>query len=63
MSDIERILLECRYFLSLNKNYLDIANYLHIDESIVYNDLNYRLLKIDRLLYNRVLEKIKKNNN
>ena len=60
MSEIERILLECRYLLSLNKTYLDIANYLKVSENIVFNDLNYKLPKIDSILYQRVARKLKK---
>ena len=59
MSDIERILLECRYFLTLDKSYLDIANHLNIEEKVVYDDLNYKLLKVDRILYNQVSKKMK----
>ena len=60
MSEIERILLECRYLLSLNKTYLDIANYLKVSENIVFNDLNYKLPKIDSILYHKVEGKLKK---
>ena len=60
MSEIERILLECRYLLSLDKSYLDIANYLKVSENIVFNDLNYKLPKIDSILYQRVARKLKK---
>ena len=60
MSEIERILLECRYLLSLDKSYLDIANYLNIDKDIVFNDLNYKLPKMDSILYHRVEGKLKK---
>ena len=60
MSEIERILLECRYLLSLDKSYLDIANDLKVSENIVFNDLNYKLPKIDSILYQRVARKLKK---
>ena len=54
MKKIERILLECRYILSLDKSYSEIANYLNINEDIVYDDLNNQLPKIDQLLYKRI---------
>lgn len=60
MTDIERILLECRYMLSLNKTYLEIANYLNIGEDVVYRDLNYLLPRVDSILYERILKKLKK---
>lgn len=60
MSEIERILLECRYLLSLDKTYLDIANYLKVSEKMVFNDLNYKLPKIDSILYHKVEGKLKK---
>lgn len=60
MSEKERILLECRYLLSLNKNYFQIANKLKINEKLVCSDLNDKLPKIDRILYNRVEKKLKK---
>jgi len=60
MTEMERILLECRYLLSLDKNYLEIANYLSIKEDVVYNDLNNKLPKIDSILYNRVKKKLDK---
>ena len=62
MSETERILLECRYLLSLNKSYIDIAKYLNIDENVVITDLNNRLPKLDQILYNRVTKKLKKIN-
>ena len=60
MSEIERILLECRYLLSLDKTYLDIANYHKVSEKMVFNDLNYKLPKIDSILYHKVEGKLKK---
>ncbi len=60
MEDIKRMMMECRYILSLNKTYYDISNILNIDEEMVYNDLNYRLKKYDKKLYNRVKEKLRK---
>ena len=40
MSDHERIMLECRYILSLDKDYKDLANILNINIDIVIDDLN-----------------------
>ena len=54
MNDFERILLECRYVLSLNKNYQDLALIFNININTVYDDLNYKLPKLDRILYKRV---------
>ena len=62
MKERERIMLECRYLLSLDKSYNDIATILNIKESEVYNDLNYKLPKIDTILYNRVIKVLNKNN-
>ena len=55
-------MLECRYLLSLDKNYNDIARILNIKESEVYNDLNYKLPNIDTILYNRVIKVLNKDN-
>lgn len=54
MSEYERILMECRYILSLNKNYSDLAIKFNIDIKDVYNDLNNLLPKYDSILYHRV---------
>ena len=54
MKENERILMECRYLLSLNKNYNDLALKFNISEIDVYNDLNIKLPKIDTILYKRV---------
>ena len=62
MKERERIMLECRYLLSLDKSYNDIATILNIKESEVYNDLNYKLPKIDTILYNRVIKVLNKDN-
>ena len=40
MTEIERILMECRYLISLNKNYKELSKILNIDEKIIYDDLN-----------------------
>ena len=62
MSEYERIMLECRYLLSLNKNYYDLANIFNISVNDVYNDLNVKLPIIDTILYNRVNKVLKKIN-
>ena len=54
MNEFERILLECRYILSLNKNYYDLADVFNTSEEMVYNDLNNKLPKLDKVLYKRV---------
>lgn len=61
--DIERIMLECRYLLSLNKNYRELSNIFEIDEEIIWDDLNNKLKNIDIKLYNRCQKEIKKINN
>ena len=54
MTEFERILLECRYLLSLNKNYQDLSMIFHVSKNIIYDDLNNKLPKLDTILYNRV---------
>ena len=54
MSEYERILMECRYLLSLDKSLVDLANKFNIDESVVYHDLVILLPTYDSLLSNRV---------
>ena len=62
MSEYERIMLECRYLLSLNKTYFDLACLFNISENDVYNDLNIKLPSIDTKLYERVNKVLKRNN-
>ena len=62
MTEFERILLECRYLLSLNKNYDDLSLIFNIDKDIIYNDLNNKLKSIDSNLYNKC-QLILKNSN
>ena len=62
MSENERIMLECRYLLSLNKNYYDLARVLNISVNEVYHDLNILLPSIDTKLFERVNKVLKKNN-
>ena len=47
-------MLECRYILSLNKNYYDIAKFMNLNWEIIYDDLNVKLPNIDSLLYKKV---------
>ena len=54
MNDNERIMLECRYIISLKKNYQEIASFLKINEKVVINDVNVKLKEMDHLLYERV---------
>ena len=62
MTDIERIMLECRYILSLNKNYKDLSNILKIDIEVIYNDLNNKLKNIDTILYKKCQKILKTSN-
>ena len=54
MTEFERILLECRYLLSLNKSYNDLSLIFNVSKNIVYDELNNKLPKLDRMLYKRV---------
>ena len=60
MSEYERIMLECRYILSLNKDYNEIANKLNISKEEIYRDLNIKLPNLDSILYKRVYKVLKK---
>ena len=62
MKDYERIMLECRYLLSLNKSYHELANLFNISAKDVYYDLNVLLPNIDTKLFKRVNKVLKKNN-
>ena len=61
--NVERIMLECRYLLSLNKNYQELSNIFGISKNIVWDDLNNKLKNIDIMLYNRCQKKLKNINN
>ena len=54
MNELDRILLECRYLLSLNKNYDELALIFNTDYKTIYNDLEVKLPKIDTILYKKV---------
>ena len=60
MSDVERIMLECRYVLSLNKSYQELSKLMHINIDIIYDDLNNKLKSIDSILYKRTQNCLKK---
>ena len=62
MKECERIMIECRYLLSLDKNYYDLANLLNISVNDVYDDLNVKLRRIDTKLYERVNKVLKEKN-
>ena len=60
MREDERIMLECRYILSLNKSYKELASILNISLDSVYDDLNNKLPNIDSKLYTRINKVLKK---
>ncbi len=60
MEYIKRIMLECRYLLSLDKNYQDLSKIFNLDEKVIYDDLNIKLKNFDTILYKRVIKKLKK---
>ena len=62
MSEYERILMECRYLLSLNKNYDELADIFKISVGDVVIDLKEKLPKYDTILYKRVKYVLNKNN-
>lgn len=62
MKEKERIMLECRYLLSLDKSYDELASILKISVNEVYDDLNYKLPNIDTTLYKRVIKVLNKDN-
>lgn len=54
MNDFERILMECRYLVSLKKDYTELAKIFHTNEENIYDDLNNKLKTMDNSLYIRV---------
>ena len=50
----KRILMECRYLISLNKTYRELAKIFDVSPSTVCIDLNDRLYNLDKDLYYRV---------
>ena len=63
MSEIERIIMECRYLISLNKSLKELAKICNVNEDIVYDDLNNKLPKYDKILYQRVNRILKTSHN
>ena len=61
MSENERIMLECRYLLSLDKSYSELAKLFNIKVIDVVDDLNNKLPNIDSKLYQKVNEVLKRN--
>ena len=57
----ERILLECRYLISLNKSYRELAKIFKVSPSTISLDLNGRLYNLDEELYYRVKSILNKN--
>ncbi len=55
----ERIILECRYLLSLNKSYEELAHIFEITVEEIQNDLNIRLKQFDKILYERCQKQLK----
>lgn len=60
MDTNKRIMIECRYLLSLNKSFNDLSNILNINYDVIKEDLNNKLFSIDKELYSRVQKNIKK---
>ncbi len=61
MSDIERILMECRYLLSLNKSICELSKIFNVSELVIYDDLNNKLKYFDTTLFQRVSKYLKNN--
>ena len=53
--------MECRYLLSLNKTYNELAGIMHVSVDTVYHDLNYKLKNYDSFLYQRVNKYLHRN--
>ena len=60
MNDVKRLLLECRYILSMDKSFKEIAEHLGVEEELVYKDILDTLPKFDKSLFYRVQKRIKK---
>lgn len=50
----KRILLECRYIISLNKKIDELVKIFKVSKSTIYKDLNERLYIFDKELYFRI---------
>ena len=60
MSEIERILMECRYLLSIDKSYVELSNVFNVSIDTIYDDLNNKLKYFDQRLYERMQKVLKK---
>ena len=63
MNELERILMECRYVISLNKNYNELAKVFKVSSETIYDDLNNKLMQYDTSLFQRVQKILKNINN
>jgi len=50
----ERILNEAEYIINTKKTIRELATIFKVSKSTVHKDLHYRLMYIDRALYNKV---------
>ncbi len=55
----QRILLEARYIISLNKNIKELVPIIKVSERTISRDIKYRLKNFDTELYNRVIKILK----
>ena len=55
----QRILLEARYIISLNKNIKELVPIIKVSERTISRDIKYRLENFDTELYNRVIKILK----
>lgn len=60
MELINRMLLESRYIISLNKQIKDLVPIIKVSEDVIYDDINNHLEKFDKELYNRVINILNK---
>ena len=47
-------MLECRYILSLGKNFKELSKIFNISEEMVYHDLKITLKEYDTILYQKI---------
>ena len=52
----QRILLDARYIISLNKNIKELVPIIKVSERTISRDIKYRLKNFDTELYNRVIK-------
>ena len=50
----KRILLECRYLISLHKSVKELSKIFQVSERTIYEDLTTRLYSFDKELYYRI---------